>query len=98
MKPDLFASAQALFRRVSDSLLKEDKDAVGEDAARQKRRRVVVLGVGGVLIACLAIWAVTHLGQKTAPKPTEAERAQAISVTPLGMMEFSQTINLEGEA
>ncbi|MGE3142179.1 MAG: efflux RND transporter periplasmic adaptor subunit [Hyphomonadaceae bacterium] len=95
MKPDIFAGAQALVRRVRDALLEEP---AGPDAARRRRRRVVIVFVGGVFIACVAVWALTHLGDRPPPALTAEERAQAVSVAPLASMEFNPRVALEGEA
>ncbi len=97
MKPDIFASAQALFRRVSDSFA-DDADASAEENAARKRRRVVIIGLGAVFAASAAIYALTHLGQPAAPEISQADRAQAVSVATMRTMSFAPTVSLQGEA
>lgn len=97
MKPDIFSSAQALFRRVSDSLKVEDGENTDATAAK-RRRRLVILGVTTVVAVGVGIYALTHFGQPEPVILTPADRAQAVSVGPLAMHAFTPTVTLQGEA
>jgi HlyD family secretion protein len=97
MKPDIFSSAQALLRRVSDSL-KVEPGVDADATAAKRRRRLVIAGLGTIVLVAGSIYALTHFGKPEPVILTPAERAQAVTVAPLGAHAFTPTVALQGEA
>lgn len=96
MKPDIFSSAQNLFRRVNDSLFKVDPNADADAAAKMRRRRVVMVFGGVILAACVGVYALSHSGG--GEKAAKVDRTQAVTAVTLVERPFNRRVALQGEA
>ncbi len=98
MKPDLFSSAQNLFKRVNQSLFKENPDATDADAASKARqRRIVMLFGGGIVAAGIGVYALSHSGGGE-DKAAKVDRTQAVTAVMLEDRTFNPRVALQGEA
>ncbi|MET0181947.1 MAG: efflux RND transporter periplasmic adaptor subunit [Caulobacterales bacterium] len=96
MKPDIFSSAQSLFKRVNDKFFSDD-GVTGEELQARKRRRVVILIGGGIAIAALGIFLLTHFGGgDDVGEPVD--RTQAVTAVTVEEKPFERRITLQGEA
>lgn len=97
MKPDLFSSAQNLFKRVNQSLFKEDPSADADSAAKTRRLRVVLMFGGGIAAAALGVYALSHSGGSDT-EIAKVDRTQAVTAVILEDRTFNPRVALQGEA
>jgi RND family efflux transporter MFP subunit len=107
MKPDTFAGAQSLLKRVNESLFRDERSAdgaaaldadEGERLARAGRTRVALIAGVSILAAGVGVYTLSHTGADEGAKAAEVNRTQAVTVLTADARPFTRRISLQGEA